>query len=202
MAFFVVVVAFLSAFVRNSVAGGVYKVGDDNGWTILNHVNYTKWASSKTFKVGDQIVFIYNKQFHNVLQVSKEDYHSCNPNSPIATYKSGNDTIPIKRKGHYFFICGAPGHCAAGQSVDIRIPKSSVHAASSNPASPPSTLPSSGSPPVTTSVPGPAPDSSKRRLFGQGIVDGGCFRCWCCCGAEFYVCISWGVLWNKILLFW
>lgn len=36
-----------------SSMGEVYKVGDSAGWTILGNVNYTAWASSKKFKVGD-----------------------------------------------------------------------------------------------------------------------------------------------------
>lgn len=59
--------------------------------------------------------------YHNVLEVSRADYRSCNAASPIVTHTSGNDSILIKRKGHYLFICGVPGHCQGGQRVDIRV---------------------------------------------------------------------------------
>ncbi|WOL15211.1 mavicyanin [Canna indica] len=127
--------------------GAVYTVGDSKGWTIMNMPNYTAWTSSKTFKVGDTIVFVYNKQFHNVIQVSKADYGGCSGSSPLATYITGNDSITIKTKGHYYFICGFPGHCDAGQKVDINVAKASSAAPSMAPTGlPPSTGPSASSP--------------------------------------------------------
>ncbi|KAH0468424.1 hypothetical protein IEQ34_003457 [Dendrobium chrysotoxum] len=104
-----------------SSAANVYNVGDGAGWTIA--ANYSSWASAKTFRIGDTIVFFYNKSFHNVVEVSKADYRSCNAATPIATHSTGNDSISITRYGHRFFICGFPGHCAAGQKLDVRVPK-------------------------------------------------------------------------------
>ncbi|KAG9456453.1 hypothetical protein H6P81_000961 [Aristolochia fimbriata] len=139
----VFVLFLLSAAVRVSVAK-VYKVGESAGWTVgAANMDYKAWAASKTFRVGDTIVFEYNKQFHNVLQVNQSDFRSCNASSPIASHTSGNDSIAIKRKGHYFFICGFPGHCAGGQKVDIR-----VVAVVSAPAAAPTT-----SPPLESSIP-------------------------------------------------
>ncbi|KAK1307023.1 hypothetical protein QJS10_CPA10g00221 [Acorus calamus] len=117
-------------------AGAVYKVGDSQGWTILGNPNYTNWAVSKTFHVGDVVVFEYNKQFHNVLQVTRQAYRACNASAPLATFTSGNDSIPIKTPGHHYFLCGIPTHCTLGQKVDIRIPKSSAIAPSLAPSSP------------------------------------------------------------------
>ncbi|GER39526.1 early nodulin-like protein [Striga asiatica] len=48
--------------------GSVYKVGDSVGWTIMGNVDYNQWASSKTFQVGDTLVFEYDQAFHNVMQ--------------------------------------------------------------------------------------------------------------------------------------
>lgn len=62
-------------------------------------------------------VFTYNKNFHNLLEVSKADYQSCNAASPIATYTTGNDSIVLNSTGAHYFLCGFPGHCAAGQKV-------------------------------------------------------------------------------------
>ncbi|KZV51523.1 mavicyanin-like [Dorcoceras hygrometricum] len=82
-----------------------------------------KWAASKIFKVNDTLLFKYDPQHHNVLQVSRSDFHSCNATAPIATYSTGNDSFFIRAPGHYFFFCGFLGHCQAGQKVDIRVPK-------------------------------------------------------------------------------
>ncbi|WOL04978.1 hypothetical protein Cni_G13701 [Canna indica] len=142
-------VLLLSAGVLTS-EGAVYRVGDASGWTILGSPNYTDWALKNNFQVGDNIVFDYNKNIHNVLEVTKADYSACNTASPIASHTSGNDSITIKSTGHHYFICGIPGHCLAGQKVDIDIPKSSSAAPSRSPfmapAFPPSTFPAASSP--------------------------------------------------------
>ncbi|GAB2281084.1 hypothetical protein Dimus_015693, partial [Dionaea muscipula] len=104
----------------------VYKVGDSQGWTsIIPHPNYSQWAASKTFHIGDVIIFQYNRDFQNVMQVSRVEYKSCDIKDPIATYYSGNDSITIRSPGHYFYICSFPGHCQAGQKVDFRVLKTS-----------------------------------------------------------------------------
>ncbi|KAL6497791.1 hypothetical protein OROHE_026941 [Orobanche hederae] len=101
--------------------GAVYKVGDDAGWTIIGNVNYRDWASNKTFQLGDIIIFEYNPQFHNVMQVTHPEYRTCNVSSPVSTLTTGNDTITIRTYGHHFYVCGAPGHCQLGQKVDINV---------------------------------------------------------------------------------
>ncbi|XP_051141934.1 mavicyanin-like isoform X2 [Andrographis paniculata] len=103
--------------------GSVYRVGDSPGWTIIGNVDYHSWSSSKTFRVGDTLIFEYDPRFHNVLEVSRSDYHSCDSTAPIANYTSGNDTIVVRWPGHYYYVCGFVGHCQAGQKVDIRVPK-------------------------------------------------------------------------------
>ncbi|KAH0454403.1 hypothetical protein IEQ34_016327 [Dendrobium chrysotoxum] len=137
----------------NLSAAKLYTVGDSIGWTILNNPNYTAWASGKTFHEGDILYFKYNKQFHNVLEVTKEDYNSCKSGSPSATYSTGNDSITIKTAGHHYFICGFPGHCQIGQKVDIFVgggkapapASSAAPSASLSPAFIPSTAPSASS---------------------------------------------------------
>ncbi|KAF5727065.1 mavicyanin [Tripterygium wilfordii] len=123
--------------------GAVYKVGDSAGWTDQGGVDYKKWASSKTFYVGDIIVFEYNKQYHNVIEViSFYDFHFCNTSSPVATYSSGNDSITLNRSGDFYYTCASPGHCQAGQKVHIF-----VHSATSMG-------------PIGSPTPGPSPSPS------------------------------------------
>ncbi|KAF9618813.1 hypothetical protein IFM89_002681 [Coptis chinensis] len=93
-------------------------------------------------------VFEYNAEFHNVVQVNHQDYTTCNvPVTPLAAYSTGNDSITIKRYGHYFFACGAPGHCKAGQKVDIRVSHS--HPKAHSPAPSPSPSSSAAMAPAT-----------------------------------------------------
>ncbi|KAJ9154328.1 hypothetical protein P3X46_027679 [Hevea brasiliensis] len=136
----------------------VYKVGDSAGWTIIGNVDYKQWAATKTFQVGDTIVFEYNSQFHNVMRVTHAMYKSCNASAPLATFTTGNDSITIKTRGHHFFFCGVPGHCHAGQKVDINVPRNEEDKAPTPAAS---TSTSTLSPPVPSAkVPGPSPSNA------------------------------------------
>ncbi|WCJ23726.1 Cupredoxin superfamily protein [Euphorbia peplus] len=122
----------------------LYKVGDTAGWTTIGNIDYKNWAALKTFHLGDVIVFQYNSQFHNVMRVTHSMYKTCNASTPLATYTTGNDSITIKTRGHHFFMCGVPGHCQAGQKVDINVlrlqqqlsPSPSYSASQSTPAAP------------------------------------------------------------------
>ncbi|KMS95392.1 hypothetical protein BVRB_008710 [Beta vulgaris subsp. vulgaris] len=136
-----------------SANAAVYKVGDSAGWTTIGNVDYKKWAATKTFSLSDVIVFQYNPQFHNVMQVNHAAYKECNASSPIATHTTGNDTITVTRHGHYFFLCGVPGHCQAGQKVDIHVPRTTTSLA----PSPSVSVASSPANPVASAVaPGPS----------------------------------------------
>ncbi|OVA12580.1 Plastocyanin-like [Macleaya cordata] len=144
----VMMVTVVAAALLQVSMATVYKVGDSTGWTTIGNFDYQKWAASKTFRVGDIILFEYNTQFHNVMQVNHPDYQSCNTTGPLKTYTSGNDSITITRNGHYYYLCGVPGHCQSGQKVDIRVARLSKTTA---PA--PSTSPPSASPPAPESSP-------------------------------------------------
>ncbi|KAK6122668.1 hypothetical protein DH2020_043584 [Rehmannia glutinosa] len=139
--------------------GAVYKVGDSAGWTTIGNVDYKQWAVDKTFQLGDIIVFEYNPQFHNVMQVRHAEYRACNVSSPISTHTTGNDSITIDTHGHHFFVCGVPGHCQAGQKVDINILRApSVAPSPSGLASPV---------PAVAAVPAPSPSAAMDVVFDK-----------------------------------
>ncbi|KAI3894446.1 hypothetical protein MKX03_021466 [Papaver bracteatum] len=134
------VIMFAYSGVPLMVKGAVYTVGEFTGWTTIGHYDYAKWASNQTFQVGDTIRFVYNPTHHNVMEVSSSDYESCNAQAPLTTYITGNDSIPLTKEGHHYFICGVPGHCLVGQKVDIQV--SAKGGAMTPTASPNSTSPS------------------------------------------------------------
>ncbi|KAK9075781.1 hypothetical protein SSX86_004110 [Deinandra increscens subsp. villosa] len=147
----VVVAAMLVVCMQKSTAAAassVYTVGGSAGWTTIGNVDYKQWAATKTFKIGDTIVFTYNKQFHNVMQVSHAEYRSCNVSStPIATHSTGNDSIIIKTYGHHFYLCAVPGHCQSGQKLDINVQRPAPPADNNNVQAP---SPSSSSDPLAS----------------------------------------------------
>nr|KAJ0204866.1 hypothetical protein LSAT_V11C500282430 [Lactuca sativa] len=77
------------------------------------------------------------------MQVKHGDYRSCNVSAPIATHSTGNDSIVIKTYGHHYYLCAVPGHCQAGQKLDINVQRLSSTLA---PTPSPSSSPSSSSP--------------------------------------------------------
>nr|XP_043611498.1 mavicyanin-like [Erigeron canadensis] len=105
------------------VMGTVYTVGDSQGWAILVNSDYTTWTSSKRFRVGDTLLFHYHPGSHNVIQVNRYNYRSCNTSAPWKTFGTGNDSFNIKAPGHYYFSCSFPGHCEAGQKLNVRVLK-------------------------------------------------------------------------------
>ncbi|KAM7520805.1 hypothetical protein LguiB_019767 [Lonicera macranthoides] len=142
----------------------VYTVGDSAGWTL--GVDYTTWASGKTFNVGDSLVFNYGSS-HNVDEVSESDYSGCTVGNSITTDSSGATTIPLKTAGTHHFICGVVGHCSGGMKLAVTVAGGSTTApAGSTPPSltgPPTTTTTTTSPapPTTTTTPsGTVPESS------------------------------------------
>lgn len=160
--------AALAVTVLAGVASAaVYEVGDKTGWTIMGNPDYAAWASGKRFKVNDVVVFTYNKQFHNVMAVSKADYKNCDANKPMATWNSGNDSVVLNTTGHHYFLCGIPGHCAGGQKVDIRVAASSSAAPSMAPTPEPSSGGGSGG---ATAAPSPHPNAAPKALLAGRSV--------------------------------
>uniref|UniRef100_A0A0D3C3C3 Phytocyanin domain-containing protein n=1 Tax=Brassica oleracea var. oleracea TaxID=109376 RepID=A0A0D3C3C3_BRAOL len=79
------------ALIGVGVGGTVHKVGDSSGWTMMG-VDYQAWASSRTFQVGDSLVFEYNNEFHDVTEVTPHDFELCYSSNPLARYQTGSDT--------------------------------------------------------------------------------------------------------------
>ncbi|XP_027367378.1 mavicyanin-like [Abrus precatorius] len=157
-----VVLFFLVMAALQVSYAAIYKVGDSAGWTTLGNIDYKKWAATKSFQIGDTIIFQYNAQFHNVMRGTHVMYKACNASSPIATFTTGNDSIKITNHGHHFFFCGVPGHCQAGQKVDINVLKVSADAPT------PSALASPTVP--AASVPAPSPSNAAKLITLKGLM--------------------------------
>ncbi|CAN6197804.1 unnamed protein product [Urochloa humidicola] len=114
------VAALMAAALLGAASAATYNVGEPSGsWDL--RTNYGDWAASKRFHPGDQLVFKYSPQAHDVLEVSKADYDSCSTASPIATHNSGSDAIALTSAGTRYFICGFTGHCDGGMKLQINV---------------------------------------------------------------------------------
>ncbi|GAV63731.1 Cu_bind_like domain-containing protein, partial [Cephalotus follicularis] len=89
-----------------SKATPAYNVGEDAGWTSMGNVDYQDWAAKNNFHV----VCNYNSGFHNVKQVTRQDYEPCNATSPITTFTNDYDSITLDSPDDYY-LCGSSGYC-------------------------------------------------------------------------------------------
>ncbi|KAH7287469.1 hypothetical protein KP509_32G057400 [Ceratopteris richardii] len=109
--------------VEAAQTGTRHQVGGTPGWSLpsRSNVNYIEWASTQTFLVGDTLYFNYSKDFHNVMEVTKEHYDTCNSSNPILFWDDGATVVQLNTSGTFYFICGVPGHCDAGQKLAVRV---------------------------------------------------------------------------------
>lgn len=109
-------------------------------------------------------MFKYSPQAHDVLEVNKAAYDSCNTDNAIATHTTGNDVITLDRPGTRYFICGFPNHCTSTGGMKIQIDV--VAGATSLP---PAGAP--GSSPSTPSTPGGGNSAAtKTTAAGLGLA--------------------------------
>ncbi|XAR66749.1 hypothetical protein NMG60_11013073 [Bertholletia excelsa] len=134
----------------------------ENGWKIPSFPNdFNKWSSKIRFQIGDSLVLKYDPKADSVLQVSEEDFESCNGSKPIRVYSDGDTKIALDRSGPFYFISGAEGHCEKGQKMVVRVlsPRhgSRIHPSVASISVPPSSAPAPAPSPAALAIPAPAP---------------------------------------------
>ncbi|KAG5594154.1 hypothetical protein H5410_035386 [Solanum commersonii] len=132
-------------------------VGDTMGWTIPSGgpTTYANWASGRTFRVGDTLVFNFTTGVHDVAKVTKSAYDSCSSSGPVSLITVGPANITLNSTGTEYFICTFGQHCNAGQKLAINVTTSSTTTPS--PAPSPATSPASSPIPNPTRAPTPMP---------------------------------------------
>ncbi|CAN8247561.1 unnamed protein product [Cochlearia groenlandica] len=117
--FFLSLIILVSLF-GVSLGGTMHVVGDSQGWVMMG-VDYKSWSSSKTFHVGDTLLFKYIYDDHNVNEVTLDNFELCETSNALARYETGSDTVTLTKPGVYYYICGFPDHCRAGQKFQILV---------------------------------------------------------------------------------
>ncbi|XP_006658198.1 mavicyanin-like [Oryza brachyantha] len=160
----VLVAVVAMAALAQLAAAVVHPVGGNGAWDTTG--NYNAWSASQKFSQGDSILFTYPPS-HDVLEVSKADYDACSPANAVASYTGGSSTIKLAAPGKRYFICGLPGHCAAGMKLEVTVDAATKprHKKAVAPATAPSMPPAASSPngemPAVSSPTGaPAPAAS------------------------------------------
>ncbi|OWM69628.1 cucumber peeling cupredoxin-like [Punica granatum] len=120
----VLVGAVLAALLQCGIAQTVHVVGDDLGWVIPQGgaSSYDAWAASKTFVIGDTLVFNFATDHHDVLEVPKASFDSCSSANPIGSLiTTGPANITLSAAGEHYYICTFSQHCSLGQKLSITV---------------------------------------------------------------------------------
>ncbi|KAL0312723.1 UNVERIFIED_CONTAM: Lamin-like protein [Sesamum radiatum] len=117
-AFLIAVIAAIAIVVPPTSAYD-YMVGDDSGWKL--GVNYTDWAKGKDFRVGDKLIFMYNKDSHNLAKVSGDDFKQCVASNKSNILSTGNEEITLAAPGKKWYICSVADHCSKGMKLVITV---------------------------------------------------------------------------------
>ncbi|KAL1547945.1 uclacyanin 1-like [Salvia divinorum] len=137
----------------------VYTVGDSLGWLVPpgGPIAYETWASDKTFMVGDILVFNFTNAAHNVLQVTRAEFDSCNVSTtttpPITTSPA---RITLASRGEHYYMCTFPQHCSIGQKLAINVTGNAVAAPAPAPSSPAPRPSSPATPSPSSATPPPS----------------------------------------------
>ncbi|KAH9744593.1 Uclacyanin 1 [Citrus sinensis] len=152
-------VAATAMLIQLSMAANYTVGGPNGGWDTATDLR--TWATSQKFLVGDNLIFQYPSS-HDVTEVSKPDYDSCQTSNKIQSYTDGNTVIPLSSPGKRYFICGAPGHCTVGMKVEIDA-LASTSPAPASPSKPPQASLAAPTPQASSKTPppaSPAPETS------------------------------------------
>lgn len=128
-------VAFLPAL----AAATEHWVGDNNGWKL--DFNYSAWAETKQFKVGDTLVFKYTPPKHTVVELTGADFKTCNLAAGANALTTGQDKVTLDAPGRRWFACGVGSHCQQGMKIKITVLAADETAGGPSVAPPPASSP-------------------------------------------------------------
>ncbi|KAL0761198.1 hypothetical protein Bca101_077348 [Brassica carinata] len=102
--------------------GKDFKVGDSNEWRRVPEESdfYSKWSEEKQFHVGDNLLFYYNDQVDDLLEINSDlEFKSCDTTSPVAVHNAGQNLIRLTKPGIRYFITSKIGHYEAGLKLRV-----------------------------------------------------------------------------------
>ncbi|CAA7049563.1 unnamed protein product [Microthlaspi erraticum] len=114
-----IIISVLATTLIGLVVATDHTIGGPSGWTV--GANLRSWAAGQTFAVGDNLVFSYPSTFHDVVEVTKPEFDSCQAVKPLITFANGNSIVPLTTPGKRYFICGTPGHCSQGMKLEVNV---------------------------------------------------------------------------------
>ncbi|CAA7038053.1 unnamed protein product [Microthlaspi erraticum] len=91
-----------------------------NGVFPKRVTSITSGVRRNKFHVGDNLLFYYNDQVNDVLEVSSDlEFNILRPSSPVAMHNTGQDLIKLTKPGIQYFISSKTGQCEAGLKLRV-----------------------------------------------------------------------------------
>uniref|UniRef100_A0A1J3J0D4 Early nodulin-like protein 1 n=1 Tax=Noccaea caerulescens TaxID=107243 RepID=A0A1J3J0D4_NOCCA len=104
------------------VSSTLYKVGDLDSWGIpIDAKVYSKWPKTRSFKIGDSLLFLYPPSEDSLIQVTPSNFKSCNTKDPILYMNDGNSLFNLTQNGSFYFTSGQSGHCQKYQKLLVSV---------------------------------------------------------------------------------
>ncbi|EOA18704.1 hypothetical protein CARUB_v10007282mg [Capsella rubella] len=136
--------------------GYKFYVGGKDGWVLTPSEDYSHWSHRNRFQVNDTLHFKYNKGKDSVLEVSEQEYNTCNTTHPLTSLSDGDSFFLLSRSGSFFFISGNSQNCLKGQKLAVKV-MSTAHHSPRHTSPSPSPSPSLAPVQQVLSSPGPSP---------------------------------------------
>ncbi|KAF3570016.1 hypothetical protein F2Q69_00060446 [Brassica cretica] len=134
--------------------GYKFYVGGKDGWVLTPSEDYSHWSHRNRFQVNDTLYFKYPKGKDSVVEVSEEEYNTCNTTHPITSLSDGDSLFVLSRSGPFFFVSGNSENCLKGQKLAVNVMSTAHHSRSPRQPSP---SPSPTLSPIAWSSPAPSP---------------------------------------------
>ncbi|KAL5741314.1 hypothetical protein ACOSP7_028046 [Xanthoceras sorbifolium] len=114
-----IIIAIMMTLNIQCVSAKLHRVGGKSGWT--SNVNYIEWASQERFYVKDWLIFYFDKNMYNVLEVNKTNYENCRDQDFISNItRGGRDVFELLEARPYYFLSGR-GFCWGGMKFAISV---------------------------------------------------------------------------------
>ncbi|RWR87082.1 mavicyanin [Cinnamomum micranthum f. kanehirae] len=115
----VMVAIFVALGPTREAFAAKHEVGGSQGWDVT--ANLGSWASSQTFRVGDQLDFKYTPGLHSVVELAGEkEYKNCDMSNTLNSMNGGTSMVRLDKPGYRYFTCGTLGHCAEGMKLKVK----------------------------------------------------------------------------------
>ena len=96
-------------------------------WLTVSMYNHISLCNTKLFCIRCALLICdrtEKKVLSNIYRnwSARDRYLSCSAQRPVSVaLMTGSDTVRLNGAGERYFICGAPGHCAAGMKLQVRV---------------------------------------------------------------------------------